>query len=210
MGTIINKTDMAFNKQVINRNTDKADKAKVDIIKLVDMLNKYSNYFIDKDAAYLEEIKYNSREVQTNEYQNKLKEICLNFGLDYDEAKYKFANSKYDMVKEMASNKTTELRKAITEIHSFLYWLPIEVVSITITKQDDKFVLVNGYEDIINEYFTDYTQNVRQNEVVTKFHQLIKLYEELESLGVNRYDILNCYLYSNGTIDAKQIYKNIN
>lgn len=161
-----------------------------------------NNIKINYDFIY--NVKYKMKEVQTKYYQLKLKELCEEYGQDYEKAKYMFAESKYDFVKDVASEKSKDIRNFISNVHNIVVIdFDIDVVNKVF---DDSFNLVSNYKEVIKEVFTYNTQNNKQEKVLTLLNKLVEVMNDLKKYSINSNNLM-LYISQDNKINKDKILK---
>ena len=148
-------------------------------IKCIDDLNKV---LADKNISIDEilQIQYDYKGYCNRIYLDELKNICDVYYLNFDEVKLFDTTGKYDIYKSMANGKTKEQRDRISQLHSLLLFIPVEVINTCIV--ENKGILSVDKDKVYN-FYTDYTDNEKA------FNNLNKIIKLMKDLNIKSSDI---------------------
>lgn len=194
-----------FNKEIINFNELGYKNAINTLHKTIEVINSYSEFTNKLDIQLtIDELKLiqSNKQEYTNKYYLKvLNEICNNFGLDFDKVKLKEYTWNNPMFATMANNKAQPVYDMANAINNVSYQCSIIFDFIEI--KDNIASPKLNYEEELKEVYTDYTDNDRQNKILSITKKYKECIEEYEKLNVNRnsiYNILYCDLSINSNI----------
>lgn len=147
--------------------------------KCIDDLNKV---LADKNITIDEilQIQYDYKGYCNRIYLDELKNICDVYYLNFDEVKLFDTTGKYDIYKSMANGKTKEQRDRISQLHSLLLFIPVEVINTCIV--ENKGILSVDKDKVYN-FYTDYTDNEKA------FNNLNKIIKLMKDLNIKSSDI---------------------
>lgn len=147
--------------------------------KCIDDLNKV---LADKNITIDEilQIQYDYKGYCNRIYLDELKNICDVYYLNFDEVKLFDTTGKYDIYKNMANSKTKEQRDRISQLHSLLLFILVEVIKTCIV--ENKGILSVDKEKVYN-FYTDYTDNEKA------FNNLNKIIKLMKDLNIKSSDI---------------------
>lgn len=123
-------------------------------------------------------IRYNkSNKVHTFFYQQILKQKCMVFGQNYNEAKLFGHSAKYDWVNEMAYNIYSKYEDDIRNIEVIIKVNGEIELIVKCIEFNEEYKPVKEYKNIIENYFTYYTQNKQQEKLL----KLISQYKDIKN-----------------------------
>lgn len=154
------------------------------------LLNKIKPLLKIAEIKFSEEtinyIRYKkSNEVHTFFYQKILKQKCMEFGQNYNEAKIFRHSAKYDWVNDMAYNiYNSKYEDDISKLNVIIKVNGEIELIVKCIEFNEEYKPVKEYKNIIENYFTYYTQNKQQE-------KLLKLISQYKDIKNNICDIVN-------------------
>lgn len=170
-------------KESINNYIEVIDNICLLLNKIKPLLKIAEIKFSEETINYIRYKKNN--EVHTFFYQKILKQKCMEFGQNYNEAKIFRHSAKYDWVTDMAYNiYNSKYEDDISKLNVIIKVnSEIELISKCI-EFNEEYKPVKEYKNIIENYFTYYTQNKQQE-------KLLKLISQYKDIKNNICDIVN-------------------
>lgn len=198
-------------KQAIHFDSNGYNEAVKTLDEIVSTINKHSQELTANGYTLtIEDIKLIAeRDNKFNKkvYQNELKEICKYFGLDYNKVctfEYSITNS---MFSEMANGKCEYLYNLCGDLYKCFVLHTYLADSKYIDIIDNVASKTIQADELINERYTSYTKNNKQNNVLDLVKQLQDLYKQFNKLGINNFNIDHLINKYNGNIEPNTFYR---
>lgn len=157
--------------ELINFDKEKAKETEKQVKEIQTLLKENADLY-----SLLEDIKYNSKEVCRYIYQEELKKVCEEFSLPFEQVNKFDIKDTYLPFTNMASVKTQNKRKTVYNLYTLIRDIDIELINKVF---DNNANLVNGYNKVIDDYFTYYTKTEEQSEIVSILKKIAPLLKEL-------------------------------
>lgn len=147
-----------------------------------------ANGYTDINIDTLKCLSVNNSDFINKKYFDKLKDICGIFGVDIE----KYDVSKDENIRRMALSSIQyfyEASRALrtTYLTSFLLNDKYLVIEDNVAKK------AKNAEINLQEHYTVYTENEKQNRITDILNNICKEFEELESIGILPTNFFNAY-----------------
>lgn len=195
-------------KQIIYFEKEGYEYAIKSLDKAIEVINRYSQQFtVNGFALTTEDVKLivtNPTKFKNEVFHIRLKEICEEFGLNYDEvSKFEFT-IKNNMFSDMANGKCRYLYEFADELCDCLRL--IQYLALYIDIENNVASKTLEADELIRDVYTSYTKTEKQNKALELTKKLQDLYRQFEKLEISRCDISHLIQY-NGDIDPDAFYK---
>lgn len=189
---------------LIYRNEERITETYCALQKLINVLNQYKDFISEESITTdtIKEIVIDRKGFKNKRYLKTLKEVCEEFGVNYDKAKfvkYKWLHEDL-LVYNIANIRNKTWFQFIQDIPYNIQLFTVDYIQIT----ENGISLKDTALQQIKEKFSYYTENEKQSQIVEKLKQMQNLFADLEKYGLNIKRVQSFFRWNN-TLDERLI-----
>ncbi len=164
-GFVMNKELIFKNEELIKETINSVKDLIVILNQNIDFINN-ENITIDT----IKEIVINKKAYKNIIYQKTLKNVCEEFGVNYDKARFVTFKWLHEdlLVYNIANIRNKQWYQFINDIPNNIKYFMVDYIRIS----DKEVSLKDNAINVITERFSYYTENEKQNKIVRKLKQI--------------------------------------